>query len=169
MLCRCHKLSFQYKMKLHFGMPINQRGKRFREFSSATMIHQPLPKVTEFMEIPSPIFEEVDNFRMKFFSKKPAFKFPRFEKCFSGLNLIDENGRALTMPLDFYISRQDEHVLILEKCKVREITLTYLFKGDLPRLKIHSVANFCPAFGPKIVIDSKASRMGNICDYKIVG
>ena len=160
-------MSFQYKMKLHFGRPINQRGKQFREFSSEKLIRQPLPKVTEFMDIPPPNFAEVDNIRMKFFWRKPAFKFPRFEECLLGLTLTRGNGRSLNSPLDSYTSRQDEHVLVLERCKVGKITLTYLFNGDFPPQKIHSVANFCPTcVNDSTEVGSKALRMGNICDYK---
>ena len=173
MLCRCHNMSFQYELKLHFRRPINQRGKLFRKFSSATLIHQPIPKVTEFMDIQPPNFEEVNNFRMKFFWKKPAFKFPQFEECFGGLALTGEKGADLDTPLDFYTSRRDEHVLIIEKCKVKKITLTYFFNGDYPDLKIHSVPNFCSLSkgDAKIVSDStkvfaKTSRMRTICDYK---
>ena len=100
---------------------------------------------------------------MKFFWRKPAFKFPRFEQCLRGLALTGENGKPLKTPLDFFTRGPDEHVLILEKCKVRRITLTYLFNGDYPDLEIHSVPNFCPSTDEVV---SKASRMGNICNSK---
>ena len=177
MLCRCHNMSFRYKLKLHFRRPINQQGKRFRKFSS-TLIHQPMPKVREFMDIQPPSFKEVDNTRMKFFWRKPAFKFPRFEECLLGLTLTKGNGTHLKTLLDSYTSKQQEHVLILEKCQVRKIILTYLFKGDYPDLKIHSAPNFCPPFRSNIfqddnkivnnsvAVESKALRMKNVCNYR---
>ena len=45
--------------------------------------------------------------------------------------------------------------------------MTYFFNGDYPDFKIHSTPNFCPSFESKIdEVVSKASRMGNICEYK---
>ena len=161
-------MSFQYKLKLHYQRPTDLQGKRFRKFSSA-LIRQPMPKVTQFMEIQQPTFEEVDKFRMKFFWKKPAFKFPRFEECLLGLTLTRGNGTRLDTPLDSYTTKQEEHVLILERCKVRKISLTYLFKGDYPELKIKSAPNFCPPLklsmvqgGDKTLNDSVAFDKGDL-------
>ena len=138
-------MSFEYRLKLHFGWRRNNRPKRqFRTFSSSTPVQQPVPKVAEFVNSPIPHFEEIDNSRMKFYWKKLSFKFAQFEECLEGLNLTEENGKSLSSVLSSYTSSKDEHVLVFEKCKVRKITVTYLFKGDYPPLEIPSTPKFCP-------------------------
>ena len=144
-LCRCHKMSFEYRLKLHFGWRRNNRQRRqFRTFSTSTLVQQPVPNVAEFLNSPIPHFEEIDNSRMKFYWKKLSFKFAQFEECLEGLNLTEENGKSLSSVLSSYTSSKDEHVLVFEKCKVRKITVTYLFKGDYPPLEIPSTPKFCP-------------------------
>ena len=138
-------MSFEYRLKLHFGWRRNNRPKRqFRTFSCSTLVQQPVPKVAEFVNSPIPHFEEIDNSRMKFYWKKLSFKFAQFEECLEGLNLTEENGKSLSSVLSSYTSSKDEHVLVFEKCKVRKITVTYLFKGDYPPLEIPSTPKFCP-------------------------